>query len=662
MGSEKSADFEGLRVIGADEPLDAELDRSVASSVPLAYAVVLAGDQPGRVYVLHRNTSVIGRIENAEICLTDASVSARHARILSGSRGFEIEDLDSTNGTVIGGQRISRAPLRNGDRVTVGNVDLIFLLERPMTNATVQLQPMRGPGSVLPTGATLIRPGGAVMPGMPVPPAAIPTHPMPQAPQGQRGQATRSTSGDDDDSASMQEIIGHILRVYRYVQAQKWTIVAIICVCAALGVASMLAVPPRTQAVMELKLVPQAKDNPVEQNWRPPDEQQQTYFASPERTFISSELVSATLLKIEGAPSADKRVDVISSRLKLEAMGDHLYRASFTEPYIGRGKPPVAQFLSTHTQAYVQKEIDRALREFNAKVTFLRNQMKAVEGDLARISDERTKFRAQNADRLPEDAMQTHTARFTLESRRADLTAQVRLLEAQLDAARVQLAAGRPLVEAKFKSSQAYRESLATTNKKLSEAYASGLADGHPQVQQLKAEKERLEELIKNELKSGNESAIATPESDPAYQAAKSKVEGLEAQVAAARRDLGDTEKSLSQVRNVVGDLPRVEAGVVRLTAEQESTSKLREQLFEKLKQAELQLNLEQVSIQSRYEIGRMRLERPSTKTTLAIRFLIGAFAGLFVAALWLAAREGRRYIAGVMATIDDSNRANRGS
>ena len=90
MGSEKSADFEGLRVIGADEPLDAELDRSVASSVPLAYAVVLAGDQPGRVYVLHRNTSVIGRVENAEICLTDASVSARHARIINGSRGFEI--------------------------------------------------------------------------------------------------------------------------------------------------------------------------------------------------------------------------------------------------------------------------------------------------------------------------------------------------------------------------------------------------------------------------------------------------------------------------------------------------------------------------------------------------------------------------------------------
>jgi uncharacterized protein involved in exopolysaccharide biosynthesis len=657
MGSEKSADFEGLRVIGADEPLDAELDRSVASSVPLAYAVVLAGDQPGRVYVLHRNTSVIGRVENAEICLTDASVSARHARIINGSRGFEIEDLDSTNGTVIGGQRISRAPLRNGDRVTVGNVDLIFLLERPMTNATVQLQPMRGPASVLPTGATLIRPGGA-MPGMPLPPPAIPTHPMPQAPQVPRGpHAARSTSGDDDDSASMQEIIGHVLRLYRYVQAQKWTIVAIICVCAALGVASMLAVPPRTQAVMELKLVPQAKDNPVEQNWRPPDEQQQTYFASPERTFTSSELVGATLLKIEGAPSPDKRVDVIASRLKLEAMGDHLYRASFTEPYIGRGKPPVAQFLSTHTQAYVQKEIDRALREFNAKVTFLRNQMKAVEDDLARISDERTKFRAENADRLPEDALQTHTARFTLESRRADLTAQVRLLEAQLDAARVQLAAGRPLVEAKFKSSQAYRESLAATNKKLSEAYASGLADGHPQVQQLKSEKERLEELIKKELASGNESAIATPESDPAYQAAKSKVEGLEAQVAAARRDLGDTEKSLSQVRNVVGDLPRVEAGVVRLTAEQESTSKLREQLFEKLKQAELQLNLEQVSIQSRYEIGRMRLERPSTKTTLAIRFLIGAFAGLFVAALWLAAREGRRYIAGVMATIDDSSR-----
>ena len=463
MGREKSADFGGFKVVSADEALDAELDRSVPSSVPLAYAVMLAGDQPGRVYVLHRNTSLIGRLDTADIALSDASVSARHARIISGSRGFEIEDLESTNGTVIGGQRITRAPLRNGDRVTIGNVDFIFLLERPMS-ATIQVQGMRGVPSPLPTGATLIRPSQPGLPALIPPPQAPPWAPATPVPV--------ARDRDGDEGASLTDIVGFIVRGVRYLQQRRWTIVAIICVCAALGVASMLIVPPRTQAVVDLKLLPQAKDNPVD--WRPPDEQAlQTFFQTPERTFTQTELISATLSKLEGTPPTDARADKIATRLKLDSMGDHLFRASFTDPYIGRGKPRVDAFLTSHTQAYVQKEIDRALREFNAKVTFLRDQVKAVDADLARISDERTKFRAQNADRLPEDAMQTHSARFQLDSRRADLTAQVRLLEGQLDAARVQLKAGRPLVEAKFTSSQSYRTSLGETNRKLSEAYAS---------------------------------------------------------------------------------------------------------------------------------------------------------------------------------------------
>jgi pSer/pThr/pTyr-binding forkhead associated (FHA) protein len=637
MGRENSVEGSGFKVMSADDSLDAELDRSVPSSVPLAYAVVLAGDQPGRVYILHRNTSLIGRLESADVALSDASVSGRHARILNGSRGFEIEDLQSTNGTVIGGQRVTRAPLRNGDRVTVGNVDFIFLLERPMS-ATLQIP---GPGAV--TGVHVQQPPRHTLPALytPLPPRG---QPILQAP-------TKAPANDADDGVSLRELIAHLVHAVRYVGERRRTVAIIVAVCSALGVASMLVVPPRSQAVIELKLLSQAKDNPVDQ-WRPPDEQAQTFFQAPERSFTHTELVAATLAKLEGTPSTEARVTEVASRLKLDSMGDHIYRASFTDPVVGRRGPPVAAFLMAHTKAYVQKAIDQALREFNAKVTFLRDQVKAVNGDLARISEQLTSFRAQNADRLPEDALQTHTARFQLEGRRADLTGQVRLLEGQLQSARAQLKKGRPLVEARFQATQSDRESLATTNRKLSEAYASGLADGHPEVQRLMAEKERLEALIKTELHTENGALEA--DTDPASQAARTKVEGLEAQLAAARNDLADTQKNLSQVRNVVGDLPRVEARVVKLTTDQESQTKLSAQLFDKLKQAELQLNLEQVSMQSRYDIGRLVVVRPSTASRLVLRLLMGLFAGLFVAIAWLGFNEARRYVVQVMTTMDE--------
>src|ERR1700690_404220 len=118
--------------------LDAELERAVASGEALAYVVLFTGGEPGRTYALKRNTILIGRADDADVQIADTSVSSNHARILGRSEGFEIVDLDSTNGTFVAGKRVARSSLRNGDRVTVGSVEFMFLLDRP-TNATIRL-------------------------------------------------------------------------------------------------------------------------------------------------------------------------------------------------------------------------------------------------------------------------------------------------------------------------------------------------------------------------------------------------------------------------------------------------------------------------------------------------------------------------------------------
>jgi hypothetical protein len=68
---------------------------------------------------------VIGRTPESDIVIADDFVSSRHARVTPGSRGPVLEDLGSTNGTVLNGATISRpTTVRDGDIVELGEVVL----------------------------------------------------------------------------------------------------------------------------------------------------------------------------------------------------------------------------------------------------------------------------------------------------------------------------------------------------------------------------------------------------------------------------------------------------------------------------------------------------------------------------------------------------------
>lgn len=67
----------------------------------------------------------IGRSADADITIADSFVSGRHARVSPGTAGPVVEDLGSTNGTVVNGSRISGpVALKRGDKVVLGDVVL----------------------------------------------------------------------------------------------------------------------------------------------------------------------------------------------------------------------------------------------------------------------------------------------------------------------------------------------------------------------------------------------------------------------------------------------------------------------------------------------------------------------------------------------------------
>ena len=95
----------------------------------VAELIRMDGDRPV-THLLGRRTRV-GRATTCELQIDSSSVSRHHALVLVGSRDVIIEDLNSTNGVIVNGRKISRQLLRDGDAVTIGEVQFRFMARHP---------------------------------------------------------------------------------------------------------------------------------------------------------------------------------------------------------------------------------------------------------------------------------------------------------------------------------------------------------------------------------------------------------------------------------------------------------------------------------------------------------------------------------------------------
>ena len=72
----------------------------------------------------------MGRAARADFVVDAALVSRVHCRFtLSETNQLGIEDLGSTNGTYVNGQKVAKSPLSHGDKITIGRVEFLVNAE-----------------------------------------------------------------------------------------------------------------------------------------------------------------------------------------------------------------------------------------------------------------------------------------------------------------------------------------------------------------------------------------------------------------------------------------------------------------------------------------------------------------------------------------------------
>lgn len=83
-------------------------------------------DVEGKRHPLTKSRTVIGRGSDADITISDAGTSRKHVEILWDGERAMVRDMQSTNGTLLDGRKVTEAALPPDSTVTIGRTDIVF--------------------------------------------------------------------------------------------------------------------------------------------------------------------------------------------------------------------------------------------------------------------------------------------------------------------------------------------------------------------------------------------------------------------------------------------------------------------------------------------------------------------------------------------------------
>ena len=101
----------------------------------MAKLVVLSEGFTGRSHELKVDKTTIGRVEDNTFPIAEPSVSSHHCEVLLRGNDVVVNDLNSTNGTFINGQKITEGVLKPGQILRLGQIEVRLESDRPASGA-----------------------------------------------------------------------------------------------------------------------------------------------------------------------------------------------------------------------------------------------------------------------------------------------------------------------------------------------------------------------------------------------------------------------------------------------------------------------------------------------------------------------------------------------
>jgi CheY-like chemotaxis protein len=98
----------------------------------MAKLVIISAALGGGSFELGTHWATIGRADGNSFQIVETSVSGRHCEVRLHGQELAVRDLNSTNGTFVGGKKISEATLKPDSVLRVGNVELRFEFSAPV--------------------------------------------------------------------------------------------------------------------------------------------------------------------------------------------------------------------------------------------------------------------------------------------------------------------------------------------------------------------------------------------------------------------------------------------------------------------------------------------------------------------------------------------------
>jgi pSer/pThr/pTyr-binding forkhead associated (FHA) protein len=101
----------------------------------MAKLVLLSAGMTGRTHDLKPEKTTIGRVEDNTFQIAEPSVSSHHCEVLLRGNDVIVKDLNSTNGTFINGEKVTESPIKPGQILRLGQIEMRLETDTPPSSS-----------------------------------------------------------------------------------------------------------------------------------------------------------------------------------------------------------------------------------------------------------------------------------------------------------------------------------------------------------------------------------------------------------------------------------------------------------------------------------------------------------------------------------------------